>query len=159
MTDIKVMFVDTFALRGAGAGLQVLVLRRAAGRTRAGAWEIVHSTMEPGETPVQTSRRELKEETGLTAVSLYNLSRTESFYQHDTDVLAVIPVFAAFVADGAPVTIADEHDAYEWLTPADARATRLAAGAQSTGRRFVNGGGWKCGLARRRSSRKLAGAA
>lgn len=125
MTDIRVMFVDTFVLRGAGEGLRVLVLRRAAGRTRAGAWEIVHSTIEPGETPVQTSRRELKEETGLTPVSLYNLSRTEAFYQHDTDVLAVIPVFAAFVAEGAPVTIADEHDAYEWLTPADAGA-RLA---------------------------------
>ena len=102
MTDIKVMFVDTFVLCGAGAGLRVLVLRRAAGRTRAGAWEIVHSTIEPGETPVQTSRRELREETGLTPVSLYNLSRTEAFYQHDTDVLAVIPVFAAFVAEGAP---------------------------------------------------------
>ncbi|HYK11602.1 MAG TPA: NUDIX domain-containing protein [Gemmatimonadales bacterium] len=125
MTDIKVMFVDTFVLRGAGAGLLVLVLRRAAGRTRAGAWEIVHSTIEPGETPVQTSRRELKEETGLEARALYNLSRTEAFYQHDTDVLAVIPVFAAFVAESAPVTIADEHDAYEWVTPAEA-AQRLA---------------------------------
>ena len=125
MTDIKVMFVDTFVLRGAGAGLRVHVLRRAAGRTRAGAWEIVHSTIEPGETPVQTSRRELQEETGLTPVALYNLSRTEAFYQHDTDVLAVIPVFAAFVAEGAPVTIAEEHDAYEWLTPAAAGA-RLA---------------------------------
>jgi 8-oxo-dGTP pyrophosphatase MutT (NUDIX family) len=125
MTDIKVMFVDTLVLRGAGATLQVLALRRAQGRTRAGAWEIVHGTIEPGETPVQTSRRELKEETGLTPVSVYNLSRTEAFYQHDTDVLAVIPAFAVFVAADARVTIADEHDAHEWLTPADAK-TRLA---------------------------------
>jgi 8-oxo-dGTP pyrophosphatase MutT (NUDIX family) len=124
MTDIKVMFVDTFALRGAGAGLQVLALRRAPGRTRAGAWEIVHGTIEPGETPVQTSRRELHEETGLTPLSVYNLSRTEAFYQHDTDVLAVIPVFAAFV-DDAPVTISAEHDAHEWLTSAEA-GRRLA---------------------------------
>src|SRR5215472_15608341 len=125
MTDIKVMYVDTLVLRGAGAGLLVLVLRRAAGRTRAGAWEIVHSTIEPGETPVQTSRRELKEETGLSPVALYNLSRTEAFYQHDTDVLAVIPVFAAFVANDATPKLSEEHDAHEWLAPADAK-TRLA---------------------------------
>ncbi|HEX4560568.1 MAG TPA: NUDIX domain-containing protein [Gemmatimonadales bacterium] len=125
MTDIKVMFVDTLVLRGAGVALQVLALRRAPGRTRAGAWEIVHGTIEPGETPVQASRRELKEETGLTPASVYNLSRTEAFYQHDTDVLAVIPAFAVFVPADARVTISDEHDAHEWLTPADAKK-RLA---------------------------------
>lgn len=125
MTDIKVLFVDTFVLRGAGAELRVLALKRAPGRTRAGAWEIVHGTIEPGETPVQASGRELREETGLTPVAVYNLSRTEAFYQHDTDVLAVIPVFAAFVARDARVTTSEEHDAHEWLAPADAR-TRLA---------------------------------
>ena len=125
MTDIKVMFVDTFALRGAGRSLQVLALRRAPGKTRAGAWEIVHGTIEAGETPVQASRRELKEETGLEPVAFYNLSRTEAFYQHDRDVLAVIPVFAAFVAENATPRLSDEHDAHEWLTPADA-TRRLA---------------------------------
>ena len=125
MTDIRVMFVDTFALRGAGDRLQVLALRRAPGRSRAGAWEIVHGTIEPGETPVETSQRELAEETGLTPVAFYNLSRTEAFYQHDRDVLAVIPVFAAFVADGAEPRLSGEHDRFEWLAPGRARE-RLA---------------------------------
>jgi len=125
MTDIKVLFVDTFALRGAGAGLEVLALRRAPGRTRAGAWEIVHGTIEPGETPVQASRRELAEETGLAPVAFYNLSRTEAFYQHDTDVLAVIPVFAAFVGERAEPRLSAEHDRFEWLAPGTA-AERLA---------------------------------
>ena len=121
MTDIKVMYVDTLVLRGAGDRLEILALRRAPHVTRAGAWEIVHGTIEPGETPVETSRRELAEETGLEPRAFYNLSRTESFYHHDRDVLALIPAFAVFVADHAEPTLSAEHDRHEWLSPAEAR--------------------------------------
>ena len=38
------------------------------------------------------------EETGLAAERLYNLSRVETFYQHRLDEVALVPVFAAFVA-------------------------------------------------------------
>lgn len=125
MTDIRVMFVDTFVVRGAGESLQILALRRAPNAKRAGTWEVVHGTIEPGETPVQASRRELAEETGLAPAAFYNLSRTEAFYQHDRDVLAVIPVFVAFVAADATPRLSEEHDAHEWLSPAAARG-RLA---------------------------------
>jgi 8-oxo-dGTP pyrophosphatase MutT (NUDIX family) len=80
----------------------------------------VHGTIESGETPVQASRRELEEETGLTPVAFYNLSRTEAFYQHTTDVLAVIPAFAAFVAPNSTPRLSVEHDRYEWLPPGEA---------------------------------------
>ncbi len=115
------MFVDTYALRGAGASLEVLVLRRGGGGRCPGSWETVHGTIEAGETPVDASRRELAEETGFTPERFYNLSRTEAFYQHRSDVLAVIPVFAAFVAAGAAPRLSAEHDHAEWLPPAEAR--------------------------------------
>jgi 8-oxo-dGTP pyrophosphatase MutT (NUDIX family) len=104
----------------------VLVLRRGprAGRCP-GSWETVHGTIEPGETPVQASLRELREETGLVPEQLYNASRTEAFYQHRTDEVALIPVFAAFVAPAARVTLSAEHDRAEWLTP-EAAARRFA---------------------------------
>jgi 8-oxo-dGTP pyrophosphatase MutT (NUDIX family) len=121
VTDIRVMFVDTYALRGAGASLEVLALRRGRGGRCPGSWETVHGTIEAGETPVQASLRELLEETGFAHERFYNLSRTEAFYQHRTDVLAVIPVFAAFVAAGAAPRLSAEHDRAEWLAPADAR--------------------------------------
>jgi dATP pyrophosphohydrolase len=114
--------VDTYALRGAGEQLQVLALRRGSHGRNVGSWETVHGTIEPGETPVQASLRELREETGLVPDKFYNLSRTEAFYQHTSDELALIPVFAAFVAPGACVKLSAEHDRAEWLKARDAAA-------------------------------------
>jgi dihydroneopterin triphosphate diphosphatase len=110
-----VSFVDTYALRGAGETLEVLALRRGPNGRNPGSWETVHGTIETGETPVQASLRELREETGLVPEKFYNLSRTEAFYQHRTDQLAMIPVFAAFVAPDASITLSAEHDRAEWL--------------------------------------------
>lgn len=117
--------MDTYALRGAGAQLQVLALRRSHAGRCPGSWETIHGTIEQGETPVEASLRELREETGLVPEKFYNLSRTEAFYQHRTDVLAVIPVFVAFVSSGATVRLSNEHDRAEWMSPVDA-GTRFA---------------------------------
>jgi 8-oxo-dGTP pyrophosphatase MutT (NUDIX family) len=119
------MFVDTYALRGAGEQLEILVLRRSVKGRCPGSWETIHGTIEPGETPVQASLRELREETSLVPEKFYNLSRTEAFYQHRTDEVALIPVFAAFVAPHATVQVSAEHDRAEWLA-ARAAAQRFA---------------------------------
>ena len=120
LTTVQVCFVDTYVLRGAGKQLQVLVLRRAEGGRCPGSWETVHGTIEPGETPIDASRREMREETGLDAVRLYNVSRVEAFYQHRADQLALIPVCAAFVTPDAEPRLSAEHDRAEWLAPAEA---------------------------------------
>ena len=120
MTAIHVRFVDTFVLRRGGGEWEVLVLRRSAHGRNPGSWETVHGTIEPGETPVQASLRELREETGLAPERFYNLSRIEGFYQHRTDELAIIPAFAAVVAAGAAPRLSEEHDAFVWLAPDEA---------------------------------------
>jgi 8-oxo-dGTP pyrophosphatase MutT (NUDIX family) len=124
VTTFRVAFVDLYPLRRGPGGVETLTLRRSAGGRCTGAWEVVHGSIEPGEVPLDAALRELKEETGLAAERLYNLSRVETFYRHRVDEVAFIPVFAAFVRD-APVRLSEEHDAFEWL-PLAAAGQRLA---------------------------------
>lgn len=122
MTSVRVALVDLYVIRGADSALEFLVLRRAAGGRCPGSWEAVHGHIEPTERPADAAAREMLEETGLTPARLYNLSRVESFYQHRLDEVALVPVFAAFVAAVAEVRIGPEHDRFEWLRAAEARS-------------------------------------
>lgn len=121
MTEIKVGYVDVHAVRLGAAGLELLALRRAPDRDRPGSWEIVHGHIEDGEAPAAAARRELAEETGLAPLRLYNLSRVDAFFENRTGEVMLIPVFVAFVADGAPVALSPEHDGCAWLPAAEAQ--------------------------------------
>lgn len=125
MTSVTVSLVDVLALRGAGDALECLVLRRGAGGRCPGSWEAVHGHIEEGESPAEAALRELREETGLVAERLYNLSRVETFYLHRLDALALVPVFVAFLPGDGTVTLSTEHDASAWL-PVREAVTRLA---------------------------------
>jgi 8-oxo-dGTP pyrophosphatase MutT (NUDIX family) len=115
-----VSLVDVYVLRGEEAALECLVLRRAEGGRCPGSWETVHGHIEAGEGPAEAAARELQEETGLTPVRLYNMSRVELFYQHRINEVALVPVFAAFVTPQAPVHLSPEHDRFEWVAASDA---------------------------------------
>jgi dATP pyrophosphohydrolase len=121
VTTVQTSLVDVYVLRGEGSSLECLVLRRGRGGRCPGSWETVHGHIEATERPPAAAQRELEEETGLVPVRLYNLSRVELFYQHRTDEVALVPVFAAFVAGDATVRLGVEHDGFEWLSLADAR--------------------------------------
>ena len=122
MTSVQVSFIDAYLLRSGAAGFEVLVLRRAPGGRSPGSWETVHGHIEPGETPVQAAVRELREETGVEPARLYNVSRVEAFYRHQTNEIVLIPVFAGMVDARAAVRHSAEHDRAEWLEPRQAAA-------------------------------------
>jgi 8-oxo-dGTP pyrophosphatase MutT (NUDIX family) len=122
-TRVDVRVVDVVVLAPAPAGSahrwQVLVLRRAAGTRCTGAWEIVHGRIEQGERPGQAARREVQEETGVPIERLYSIT-VNPFYLHRFDSVQLAVVFAAVVDGPRPVVTGVEHDAYAWLSPAEA---------------------------------------
>lgn len=122
MSTVRVSLVDAYLLRWRAGHPEALVLRRAPGGRCPGSWEAVHGHIEPGETPAGAADREIREETGLVADRLYNLSRVEAFYQHRSDEVALVPVFVGIVAGGEPVRLGPEHDAHAWLPVAEAAA-------------------------------------
>lgn len=135
MTELRVGVVDVLVARLTDDGWRVLLLRRAASARCPGAWEIVHGSIEPGERPSDAALRELREETGLVAERLYNVT-VHAFHLHQNDSIQVAVAFCAFVAPGtdegakgaeddeARVRRGVEHDRHEWL-PVPAAAERL----------------------------------
>jgi lipoyl(octanoyl) transferase len=140
--DVDLRTVSVTAL---GEGGRVLLLRRAP--DRGGFWQQVTGRIEPGESPSEAARRELREETGI------DLSVEPLGYQHafalDPAVngqpagdlrTAVETAFRARVPPGAVPRLSGEHVAMEWVSPAEAdrrlryaglrRAVRLAVGGQ-----------------------------
>lgn len=118
-TEVRVGVVDVFAIDPRVDGWRVLTLRRAAGTRCTGAWEVVHGRIEDGERPEEAAVRELREETGLAATRLYNVT-VHPFYLHRFGVVQLAVVFAAFADSLAPLTLGVEHDRAEWVTPDEA---------------------------------------
>ena len=136
MTSIEVGTVDVFVVRPLPDGWRVLALQRGRETRCPTAWEPVHGHIEPGETPEEAAIRELREEAGLAPDRLY-VVRVSPFYVRRTRTLQLAVVFAAFVDGDAGVTIADEHQRFEWLTVDDALARFAFPGERASLREVV----------------------
>jgi 8-oxo-dGTP pyrophosphatase MutT (NUDIX family) len=114
LAEVRAGIVDVFVIRALRGGWRVLALQRAADTRCPTAWETIHGRIEPDEYPEQAAVRELREEAGLEAERLYNVT-VNPFYFYATRTVQLAVVFAAFVAEPADVALGEEHQRHEWL--------------------------------------------
>ena len=117
--DIRSNSVSVVVVRIRGHSAEYLLLRRATDYLR-DQWCQVAGAVEQGETAWQAAIRELKEETGLEAESLYSADRFEQFYRPDWDALVLVPLFVAYVPADAGVHLNHEHSEYRWCSAEEA---------------------------------------
>jgi dATP pyrophosphohydrolase len=93
-----------------------------------GTWQAIHGRIEPSEKAFQTALRELREETQLVPLNLYQIDHVNTFYMARDDTVHHCPCFAAEVADDAEPQLNAEHDAWRWLAFDEARESFLWPG-------------------------------
>jgi 8-oxo-dGTP pyrophosphatase MutT (NUDIX family) len=117
--------VACWLYRTAPNGLEILLIRRAAGRLYPGLWQCVTGRLEAGERITAAALREVEEETGLRPADLELVLETDLvnfFHEASVDAVWSEAVFAARVRPSATVTLSDEHDDQRWLAPDAAAA-------------------------------------
>ena len=115
---VRATMAILFVLRPAGDGHEVLLLKRT--QTLAGEWCQISGRLDDGEKAWQTTLRELREETGLTAERLFNTDICETFYGVSANAIHIMPVFVAYVDPAAEVVLNFEHSEYRWVSFDDA---------------------------------------
>ena len=115
VSQLSIGTIDVYVIRPLRDGWRILVLQRALDTRCPTAWETVHGHIEEGEEPEDAALREVREEAGLDATRLYNVT-VQPFYLHRTHTVQLAVVFAAFVAEPAALTLGIEHQRAEWLT-------------------------------------------
>ena len=116
MATVNVGTIEVYLVALERGEWNVLVLQRSASTRCPGSWETVHGHIYSGEHPEHAAVRELREETGLIPVRLYNVT-VQPFYLHSLQVVQLAVVFAAFVAEPSLPVLGIEHQAAEWLSP------------------------------------------
>jgi len=114
LTKITAKVIELFVIKHNGGDWRVLTLQRAPDGKRPNSWETVYGKIDARERPEKAAVRELREETGLEPLSLYNVT-VSSFYLHASSTIQMCITFAAFVPEDADVIIGEEHQRFEWL--------------------------------------------
>ncbi|MGH2407037.1 MAG: NUDIX hydrolase [Candidatus Limnocylindrales bacterium] len=116
--------VDVWVFRTAAVGeVQILLMRRSAGRVLPGLWQGVSGSLEPDERVVAGALRELREETGIGSdeiVALYDLDQVNQFHEPSVDGILTAAIFAVRVGPGVEPRLSHEHDQARWVGPAEA---------------------------------------
>lgn len=94
-----------------------LMLRRSkSDRTYPDSWQMVTGSIETGETALQASLREVKEETGYSPMKYWIVPYMNTFYSIPQDAVHNTVIFAAQVPPKTNPQLSEEHYQFGWFT-------------------------------------------
>jgi len=131
---IRAFIVSLVAIREGRDNVEVLLLKRT--QSLEGEWCQIAGSIEENETAWQAALRELREETGLEAVSLYSADICEQFYEPHRDAITMSPVFVAYIDNEADVKLNFKHSDYVWVS-FDGAVEMVAFGGQRRVLRWI----------------------
>lgn len=106
--------------------LELLVLRRSPDvHLYPGIWQCVTGRVNTQESAVQAAIREVLEETSLIPLRMWTLPHVAAWYSPNDNRVEHSPCFGVMVAESSQPRLSNEHDAFEWLSPATANTQLL----------------------------------
>ncbi len=106
-----------------GGGIELLQMRRVASAVVSpSTWQPVQGHIETGETALETARREMLEETGLSRdgrLGMWQLEQVHPFFIAASNTIYFSPRFAVEVEQDWEPTLNAEHEACRWVAQAE----------------------------------------
>ncbi|WP_421385262.1 NUDIX hydrolase [Bacillus salacetis] len=116
---IKCTGVAAVLLKKVNNEYRVLLLKRATPALK-DVWCYVGGSIEEGEKAWESALREVKEETGISNISLYTSNKFDQIYSPEGNYIYIAPVFVGFVEENQEVKLNDEHSDLKWLSFSEA---------------------------------------
>jgi dihydroneopterin triphosphate diphosphatase len=111
--------VEVFIYRKAGNEFEFLLLKRNDDEVYPGIWSVAGGRVNENEKAFEAAKREMTEETGLTAKNFYVVEKVNTFYEMRNDVINLVPLFLAEANEGE-VKLSGEHIDFKWMNYEDA---------------------------------------
>ncbi|WP_054704082.1 NUDIX domain-containing protein [Bacillus sp. JCM 19041] len=124
---IRCTGIAVVLLKQVASQYKVLLLKRAS-PTLKGMWCYFGGGIEGSETAVEAAWREVREETGITDLTLYTSNTFDQFYNPRGNFIYIAPEFVGYVDERVEVRLNEEHSAFEWLSMNEAVAKATLPG-------------------------------